>query len=116
MKKLKLELDDLQVESFQTARAEPRRGTVRGNIPPTWNCTDYVDCTWDFGCETEVVSCNGSCNGSCADTCWGSCNGTCGGSCGGTCEASCASCDYSCYESGCACTVQWSACGVYACP
>jgi hypothetical protein len=106
MKKLKLQLDELQVESFQTARAEAPGGTVRGNAP-TWFCTEQIDCTWDYGCETEAASCNGSCQ-SCADTC--------GVSCYGSCNATCASCDYSCYESGCACSVQWSACGVYACP
>lgn len=107
MKKLALHLDDLQVESFHTARTAPQRGTVRGNQPLTTNCTDYVDCTWDFGCETQAYTCGGSCGGSCDVTC---------ASCNGTCDASCNTCDYTCYESGCACSVQWSGCGVYACP
>lgn len=115
MKKLTLQVDDLRVESFETVRTEAPRGTVRGNAP-TWYCSEQIDCTYDYGCETENVSCGGSCNGSCVDTCGASCNGTCAASCYGTCEATCNSCDYSCYESGCACTVQWSACGVYACP
>jgi hypothetical protein len=112
MKKLKLELDELQVESFQTERGMVQRGTVKGNAPPTSFCTEYIDCTWDFGCETQLASCEGTCN-TCAG---GSCEGTCGGSCYGTCDASCNTCGYSCYESDCACTIQWSACGVYACP
>jgi len=115
MKKLKLQLDELQVESFQTARGHATRGTVQGNAPPTSMCTDYIDCTWDFGCETQVASCNGSCGNTCDATC-GSCNGTCYGSCYGSCDATCFSCEYSCYESGCACSVQWSGCGPYACP
>lgn len=120
MNKLKLQLDDLQVESFQTERGkEALRGTVKGNAPPTSFCTDYIDCTWDFGCETQLNSCGGTCQtcagGSCENTCYGSCYGSCGATCA-TCGASCFSCEYTCYESGCACSIQWSACGPNACP
>ena len=119
MKKLRLQLDELQVESFHTVRTEPARGTVRANAP-TWYCTEQIDCTYDYGCETQNESCNGSCatcfGGTCENTCYNSCNGTCNVSCYGTCDASCNTCEFTCYESGCACTVQWSACGVYACP
>lgn len=113
MKKLTLHLDELRVESFHTAPAGAARGTVRGNAP-TWYCSEQIDCTYDYGCETQNATCGGG--GSCEATCGASCNGTCGQSCYGSCDATCFSCEYSCYESGCACTIQWSACGVYACP
>ena len=94
MNKLKLGLDDLQVDTFQTTSAPKQKGTVFGE-----QCTCYTQCTCP-GCPTCDASCNGtcnaSCNGTCAATCNASCEGTCdacgtwGGSCGGTCG------DYTC--------------------
>jgi hypothetical protein len=80
MKKLKLQLDDLQVDTFQTTAPERPKGTVFGE-----QCTCYTQCTCP-GCPT------------CANygTCDASCNGTCDASCNGTCEATCASCNYTC--------------------
>jgi len=102
MKKLKLEVDELKVESFQAERGDAARGTIRGQ----------GEGSYEIGCETVYASRDGSCEG----TCFASCNATCGGSCYGSCDATCFSCDDSCYESGCACSVQWSGCGPYACP
>jgi hypothetical protein len=104
MNKLKLDLEDLSVESFATT-PEPRAegGTVFGQ-----QCTCYTQCTCP-GCPT----CDASCNGTCGGTCDASCNGTCGGTCGATCYASCygtcdptwdASCDT------CDCTNEWGRC------
>lgn len=60
MKKMKLSLDVLQVESFDTASFEKRTGTVRGAAQTEWNtCIGYGD------------TCNGG------ETCWDSCGGTC---------------------------------------
>lgn len=71
MKKLALKLDDLAVDSFDTAAQRGGRGTVRGNIgpwPTTFNvnpdcsagCTDYCETngdgrgtTCDVRCETR---------------------------------------------------------------
>lgn len=61
MHKLKLDLDKLRVESFDTAKAGDARGTVRG-----------AEATYDAGCQTwespwcgyqthEVGSCGGGC-------------------------------------------------------
>jgi hypothetical protein len=84
MRKLKLDLEDLAVESFATTPEAHRvGGTVFGQ-----QCTCYTQCTCP-GCPT----CDASCNGSCINTCAASCNGTCGG----TCDASCnGTCDWSC--------------------
>ena len=91
MNKLKLQLEDLQVDTFQTTSAEKPKGTVFGE-----QCTCYTQCTCP-GCPTCYASCNGSCDASCngtcncsGDTCDASCYGscvddTCQGSCGGTC-------------------------------
>jgi hypothetical protein len=82
--KLKLDLDDLTVDSFDTSRPAPKSGTVFGE-----QCTCYTNCTCP-GCPT----CDASCNGTCGGTCEASCNGTCAG---GTCGASCDSCVESWY-------------------
>ena len=61
MKKLVLELDHLQVESFATDAELLDRGTVEGNslptkplcsryCPPTVSCNDTATCTVDVCC------------------------------------------------------------------
>jgi hypothetical protein len=75
MKKLRLHLEDLQIDSFHTTPAEKPKGTVFGE-----QCTCYTQCTCP-GCPT----CDASCNGTCGGTCNASCNGTCDASCNGTC-------------------------------
>jgi hypothetical protein len=75
MKKLKLRLDDLRVDTFDTSAGRKEKGTVFGE-----QCTCYTQCTCP-GCPTCYASCNGSCdascNGTCGDTCDASCQGTC---------------------------------------
>jgi hypothetical protein len=84
MNKLKLDLEELSVESFDTTPA-PRRegGTVFGQ-----QCTCYTQCTCP-GCPTCDASCNGTCGGTCAGSCDASCNGTCGGTCAASCDGTC---------------------------
>src|ERR1044072_6701568 len=76
MRKLKLEIEALEVTSFETRDGDGERGTVagHGNLPLDTNrtCGDWMD------------SCNANRN-----TCWGSCyQNQCGptpnGACGGT--------------------------------
>lgn len=86
MRKLKLSLDALQVESFHATDAEGRRGTVPGHA---W--TEYAD-----------ESCFGTCNGGC--TGWVSCYGGCGS--GATCGATC---NYN--TCGCPPNTDFTACG-----
>jgi hypothetical protein len=89
MNKLRLELDDLRIDSFDTTAPQKAKGTVFGE-----QCTCYTQCTCP-GCPTCDASCNGTCDASC--------NGTCA-SCGDSCEVcetwdpSCGgnSCDYTC--------------------
>jgi hypothetical protein len=64
MKKLTLTLDDLQVDSFQTADVRQEKGTVFGE-----QCTCQTNCTCP-GCP--------SCDYTCAHTCEQTCDNTCG--------------------------------------
>jgi hypothetical protein len=62
MKKQKLDVDQLTVESFETAGPDAVRGTVRANetgdtdCHPVWTCWDTCDPNATCG-----LSCNGSC-------------------------------------------------------
>jgi hypothetical protein len=80
MKKLKLELEQLTVDSFDTATPEANRGTVMGEQGP---CTCPTACSCP-GCPT----CDNTCNQpSCGDTCYNTCY-PCGTDYGYTCDYS----------------------------
>jgi hypothetical protein len=103
MRKLKLSLDALQVESFHAVDPDADgRGTVAAHSDP-------ADCVSPWGtCEKWCT--DGSC-----DSCQGSCFGTCGASCFNTCAATClASCGCTGYtECNCA---TWETClGAHEC-
>jgi hypothetical protein len=101
MAKLKLQLEDLMIDSFDTTPVEKAKGTVFGE-----QCTCWTQCGQNTcpGCPTCNASCNGTCDASaCNGTCDASCNGTCGGySCAYTCDWTC---EYTCGDS----------CGGYTC-
>ena len=63
MKKLKLDLEKMRVESFSIGGGEGR-GTVQANSPQSTDCSLYPDYT-----------CIGN-------TCWDSCGGSCDPLCG----------------------------------
>lgn len=79
MARLKLMIDELEVETFETARDGTGRGTVRGHD----SGTDDLECqanTWGGnGCDSTQLqfqcTCSGggvnnsTCNASCAPTC-----------------------------------------------
>lgn len=82
MSKLKLQLDDLAVESFDTSAARSEKGTVFGE-----ECTCPTNCTCP-GCPTcaNYATCDATCPETCDDlSCANSCGGTCV-SCEGTCR------------------------------
>ena len=66
-KKLRLELDDIRVDSFELA-TEQGRGTVRGHVCAVC-CCDPCCCTC---CNTCQATCAASCQ-TCPDSCWGTC-------------------------------------------
>ncbi|HEX2206859.1 MAG TPA: hypothetical protein VHG93_04200 [Longimicrobium sp.] len=78
MHKLKLVMDDLRVESFDTTAAAGEKGTVFGE-----QCTCYSDCTCP-GCPT--------CDGTCPATCPYTCDDRTCASCQGSCDSCVASC------------------------
>lgn len=96
MSKLRLDLDQLAVETFDTSPEGPGRGTVLGH-------NSYV--TVGVDCNTACGACSTlqSAYNPCGDTNYGAC--TYGKeSCGGTCDTNCitcASCDGSCPQVGC---------------
>jgi hypothetical protein len=77
MRKVKLELDALAVESFETAAGAPERGTVhahgRSNEPcnSAWSCHDtcyFISC-YESDCGYCLDTYNESCDISCYDAC-----------------------------------------------
>lgn len=108
MKKLTLDLDQLAVESFDTAGARTPHGTVRGNDISDTSCYQRLcECPSAFTCLTD---CNQNTCG--LDTCG---QNTCGDSCVNICpptkagEHTCnqPSCFYSC---GCVSLPNWTEC------
>lgn len=92
MKKLSLKLEELSVESFDTASTRPdRRGTVQarvGTIAPDYTCNVSCLGTCALTCwNTCPNSCQGTCYITCAQSCVGTCENTCGQTC--TCGAYC---------------------------
>lgn len=101
MNKLKLNLDELSVESFDTMKSEKTRGTVVGE-----QCTCYTYCDTCPGCPTCDASCNGTCDASCNGTCYEATCVDCGSG-DYTCDGYCTVNDYTCNGYG--------TCGVYPC-
>jgi hypothetical protein len=94
MKKLTLNVDALEVQSFATVEMEAERGTVQGQQ----QCTCYT-CTCP-GCATCYGTCPNTCAVTCPNTCWETCDDascyTCWSCYGG-------SCDYTCATGMCVC-------------
>jgi hypothetical protein len=87
--KLKLNLDQLSVDSFDTTKPAAKAGTVFGE-----------QCTCDTAC---------TCPG--CPSCYESCDATCGDTCPATCAYTCddATCGYSACDGGCG-TPAWTNC------
>jgi hypothetical protein len=88
MSKLRLQLDDLTVDTFHTLSPEPDKGTVFGE---QCSCDTVCSCP---GCPTCDQTCPYTCDD---DTCGG--QGTCYGN---TCEGTC-------FRDGCGHS-QWETC------
>ena len=99
MKKLKLKLDEIKVDSFQINPSIENKGTAVGNI------LTRVDigigggtCGGDTNNTCFPTQCGDTCAPTCGITCGTceTCNYTCGGtcdiSCGGTCDITCIGC------------------------
>ena len=66
MRKLRLELEEIRVESFGTADKAAARGTVHGEEPTfayvtcTCDCSDNPACSAEPGCSQARYSCEPS--------------------------------------------------------
>ncbi len=82
MKKLKLNLSELKVETFSINENKENKGTVNGQERPSkleMTC-DNTECG-QYSCNaTCLESCNGTCD-SCIDSCLPTCNMSCNGTC-----------------------------------
>jgi len=105
MRKLRLTLDSLEVETFQVAAPGDEPGTVRGNAwsdvprycktdqPPGECFPSNVGCdTWEAACQPtnyeptcEAESCAATCGITCLATCLRTCGYCTGESCGYIC-------------------------------
>jgi hypothetical protein len=105
MKKIRLDLNMLSVETFSTTGGAGARGTVNGHAPEYtqgWDCESIDWCDTPAcpataatvecgGCDTEWDSCNApSCRATICDTCL-TCRGT---TCQGEASCSCWPCQY----------------------
>ncbi len=76
--KMKLALDTLSVDSFDTTAVAQEKGTVFGE-----QCTCYTQCNTCPVCPTCAATCAYTCDDyTCIDTCGRTCWDTCGGTCG----------------------------------
>ena len=94
MRKLRLDVEQLTVETFEVTRAAEReRGTVRGHLTNNVITCDNTDCNQNT-CLDTCATCPNTCWYSCGDTCPGTCPNTCAQSCNGTCyDPSCVNCN-----------------------
>lgn len=75
MRKLKLDLEELRVDTFSPAGGEEREGTVFGEQITAGTCLNTCQLSCVASC---IVSCNISCVRTCFQvTCAGTCNRTC---------------------------------------
>jgi len=112
-KRVKLNLADLVVESFDTLPTvtDPARGTVRAFQTEEQTCGIGTGC--GTYCQTICVggntcaTCDQSCAGSCQGTCQCEPTQTCGLTVGNTCEGgnTCGSCQFTCTP---ACQSAWT--------
>jgi hypothetical protein len=66
MRKIRLDIEDLTVESFDTADQEKSAGTVHGHETEDWGCnSEFSNCaTCVEGCPRDTMTCFGSCRNS----------------------------------------------------
>jgi hypothetical protein len=62
MNKLKLDLDELKVESFDTDGSPGSKGTVYAHAPYTYMCESVPECQTDWSCEGRVSMCDWNCS------------------------------------------------------
>ena len=103
MKKFKLNLDDLHVQSFDTTPAwgTGARGTVYGHASDTCMTVCLGLCRGKIGTDISLnlAECPSDVTCATCETCYASCNGSCDAQCGtamNTCAGFGDTCDCSC--------------------
>jgi len=74
--KMKLHLDALAVESFDTTATVSEKGTVFGEqctCPTVCTCPGCPTCDATCAATCDDYTCAASCGGSCAASCWETC-------------------------------------------
>jgi hypothetical protein len=101
MGKLRLQMEELSVESFETvAQRDTRRGTVRAHA--SWGEETCRPILCPGGDPTDYQTCPNTCANTCAYTCDDVTCATCANTCQATCEytcddATCATCRTDCF-------------------
>ena len=94
MKKLKLSVEDLKVQSFNVNENNSNGGVVANNPTPYSGCLETCGISVCVGeCLTDAGTCVGTCNDTCGNTCGNTCNNTCQNTCGVTCGQNCVTVD-----------------------
>lgn len=85
MRKIRLEIDALHVESFVPAEQAVARGTVRGMASLYWeDCSPSETCPGAYPCDPSQQSCGGTCyENTCHPGCGGGGSAGCSGGCSG---------------------------------
>ncbi len=110
MNKLKLVLDELAVESFETVAQDAGVGTVRANDVSNQRCQSQASCLPDTCIGQSCVDTECGCGPTEGQTCYINCTASAGTSCNAPCGFTCDganscnpynSCDQTCWQ-GCA--------------
>lgn len=98
MRKLRLDTDDVRVESFVTATAAPVRGTVHAESDTRLYCHTFEETCWNMGCNTGITA---------PDYCHTEETGNGMPGCPGTSEDGGYTCDQTCSDYGCTVCNAW---------
>ncbi|HEX8906907.1 MAG TPA: hypothetical protein VF771_18800 [Longimicrobiaceae bacterium] len=83
MQKLRLDVDTLQVESFDPEAAAAARGTAFAH-DSGYTPDDPCYASYDYVVDTCLLTCGSTCGNQ--NTCWDTCGASCGGTCGLPCR------------------------------
>ena len=100
MRKLKLDVDTVEVETFAVTGPGGERGTVHANTDTLLYCYSYEPTCWNYGCNTGVTA---------PDYCPTAADETCNGwpGCDATGQTTGYTADQTCSDQGCTVCVAW---------
>jgi hypothetical protein len=98
MRKLRLDTDDVRVESFVTVAAAGVRGTVHAKSDSMLYCRTFEETCWNMGCKTGITN---------PEQCPADETGNGQPGCPGTSQAPGYTCDNTCSDYGCTLCNAW---------